>query len=230
MQIIMISLSFILLTVVIYYVMNVVYFKFKRDYLLPILTSTIVIILILLIFNIPYETYMLGGKYIDSILGPAIVALAIPLYKQREVLKQNLVPIIAGVTVGVVIGMSSGIVFSKAFGFSTEIILTLLPKSITTPVAIQIVSTIGGVTSLTAVFVMIAGFTGAIVGPTLFKIIKVDTAIGQGIGYGAASHVIGTSKAIEYGEEAGSMSSVAMILCAVVGSVMGPLMAWIFLM
>lgn len=226
----MISLSFILLTIVIYYVMNKIYFKFQRDYLLPILTSTVAIILILLVFNIPYETYMMGGKYIDSLLGPAIVALAIPLYKQREVLKQNLVPIIAGVIVGVVIGMSSGVVFSKAFGFSTEIILTLLPKSITTPVAIQIASTIGGVSSLTAVFVMIAGFTGAIVGPTLFKFVKVDTAIGQGIGYGAASHVIGTSKAIEYGEEAGSMSSVAMILCAVVGSVMGPLMAWIFLM
>lgn len=226
----MISLLFILLTIVIYYVMNAIYFRFQRDYLLPILTSTVAIILFLIVFNISYETYMLGGKYIDSILGPAIVALAIPLYKQREVLKLNLVPIFTGITVGVVIGMGSGILFTKVFGFSTEIILTLLPKSITTPVAIQIASTIGGVSSLTAVFVMIAGFTGAIVGPTLFKFVKVNTAIGRGIGYGAASHVIGTSKAIEYGEEAGSMSSVAMILCAVVGSIIGPFMAWIFLL
>jgi len=210
--------------------MNAIYFRFQRDYLLPILTSTVAIILFLIVFNISYETYMLGGKYIDSILGPAIVALAIPLYKQREVLKLNLVPIFTGITVGVVIGMGSGILFTKVFGFSTEIILTLLPKSITTPVAIQIASTIGGVSSLTAVFVMIAGFTGAIVGPTLFKFVKVNTAIGRGIGYGAASHVIGTSKAIEYGEEAGSMSSVAMILCAVVGSIIGPFMVWIFLL
>ena len=102
--------------------------------------------------------------------------------------------------------------------FQKKSYLTLLPKSITTPIAIQIASALGGVSSLAAVFVMIAGFTGVLLGPTFFRWLRIDTAIGRGIGLGAAAHALGTSKAMEYGEQEASMSSVAMTLSAIVGS------------
>ena len=230
MQTTMIALLIIGATIIIYFFMNVLYFNYRKTYLLPLLTASVAIILLLLIFNIPYDTYLIGGEWINLFLGPAVVSLAIPLYKQRELLMKSLWPIIAGVLTGVFIGMVSGMLFAKMFGFSQEIVLTLLPKSITTPVAIQIATGLGGISSLAPVFVMIAGFTGAIFGPNFYKWIKIDTAIGRGIGFGAAAHAIGTSKAMEYGEQEISMSSVAMTLCAIIGSLIGPIIAWIFYM
>ena len=225
------SLLIIMATIVIYFVMNFFYFKFRFPLLLPILTSTLLIIILYLMFNVPYETYMVGGKWIDFLLGPAVVALAIPLYKQRELLKTEYVSYYsAGVCHGILVGMVSGMFFAKVFGFSKEIILTILPKSITTPVALQIASGLGGVSSLSVVFVMIAGFTGAIFGPHLMKWVKIETTIGRGIGLGTGAHAIGTSKALELGEEEGSSSSIAMTLCAVVGSIIGPFIAWLFFM
>ncbi len=205
-----------------------IYARYRAVFLLPILTTTIAIIVLLLTFDISYDTYMLGGKWIDALLGPAVVALAIPLYKQRDLLKNNLIPIIGGIFVGSVTAMSSGILFTQLFGFSKQIVLTFLPKSITTPIAMQITSEIGGIPSLAAVFVIIAGLTGAMFADILYKPFHIDTAIGRGIGLGAASHAIGTSKAIEYGEQDASMSSIAMTLSALFGSFLGPIAAMIF--
>ena len=115
--------------------------------------------------------------------------------------------------------MVSGLLFAELFGISRSLILSIIPKSITTPVAIQIASGIGGVPSMTVVFVMIAGFSGVILGPLLLKWIRIRSSLGKGIAFGSASHALGTSKAMEYGELTVSMSSVSMTLCAVLGSV-----------
>ena len=228
MQAIIIGILITISTILIYLAMNIIYYKYHYTLLLPLLTSTVLIITILILINMPYETFMIGGNWIESLLGPAIVSLAVPLYKQRNLLKQNMLPIILGVMVGVLVGIVSGLVFAKMAGFSEELIVTLLPKSITTPIAIQIANSLGGIPSLTAVFVMIAGFTGVILGPLLFKKMKIETAIGRGMALGVASHVIGTSKAFEYGVEEASISSIAMTLCAIIGSIVGPLIAWLF--
>lgn len=228
MRITMLAILFASITIVVYVLMNIFYVKYRRSFLIPILTSTVTMIIILLLFKVPYTTYMIGGKWLDVLLGPAIVALAVPLYKQQDVLKKNVLPIIGGVSVGVVVGMLSGVLFAHLFGFSQDIILSLLPKSITTPIAIQITAAVGGISSLATVFVMIAGFSGVIFGPLLFKWTRVDTAMGRGIGLGAAAHALGTSKAIELGEQEASMSSVAMTLCAIIGSVLGPVLVWLF--
>lgn len=228
MRIMMLTVLFFVLTLATYIVMNFFYVKYRRSFLIPILTSTMAMIVILLLFKVPYTTYMIGGKWLDILLGPAIVALAIPLYKQQDLLRKNVLPIIGGVIMGVLAGMISGVLFAKFFGFSQDIILSLLPKSITTPIAIQITAAVGGISSLAAVFVMIAGFSGVIFGLLLFKWTRMDNAMGRGIGLGAAAHALGTSKAIELGEQEASMSSVAMTLCAIIGSALGPIMMWIF--
>lgn len=205
-----------------------VYVRFSYPILIPVLTTTIFVILLLLAFHVSYDEYMIGGKWINSLLGPAVVALAYPLYKQREMLVKYSVPIIGGVFVGLFAGMISGLVFAEVFGVDRSLILSIIPKSITTPVAIQIATGIGGVPSMTVVFVMIAGFSGVILGPILLKWIRIKSSLGKGIALGSASHALGTSKAFEYGELTVSMSSVSMTLSAVLGSVFGPIVVWLF--
>ncbi|MFD0079325.1 MULTISPECIES: LrgB family protein [Priestia] len=205
-----------------------VYVRFSYPILIPVLTTTIFVILLLLTFHVSYDEYMIGGKWINSLLGPAVVALAYPLYKQREMLVKYSVPIIGGVFVGLFAGMISGLVFAEVFGIDRSLILSIIPKSITTPVAIQIATGLGGVPSMTVVFVMIAGFSGVILGPLLLKWIRIKSSLGKGIALGSASHALGTSKAFEYGELTVSMSSVSMTLSAVLGSVFGPIVVWLF--
>lgn len=229
MKMLVIAILFIALTIIVYFVMNTLYMKVRSPFLIPILTSTIVLISILLVFQVPYETYMIGGKWIDALLGPAIVSLAIPLYKQRALIKQYALSIFIGVGVGVIFGMASGVVFMQLAKFSHELVVTMLPKSITTPIAMQISGELQGYPSLTTAFVIIAGIVGAVSASYLYKFLGITTAVGKGIGYGVASHAIGTSKALEVSDEEGAVSSVAMTLSAIIGSIVGPLYAFLFL-
>ncbi|MEH7606990.1 LrgB family protein [Priestia megaterium] len=228
MQEFFIALFIIIATVALYLVMAKIYVRFSYPILIPVLTTTVFVILLLLVFHISYDEYMIGGKWINSLLGPAVVALAYPLYKQREMLVKYSIPIIGGVFVGLFAGMISGLVFAEVFGIDRSLILSIVPKSITTPVAIQIATGLGGVPSMTVVFVMIAGFSGVILGPLLLKWIRIKSSLGKGIALGSASHALGTSKAFEYGELTVSMSSVSMTLSAVLGSVFGPIVVWLF--
>lgn len=228
MQEFFIAVFIIVATVALYLVMAKVYVRFSYPILIPVLTTTIFVILLLLTFHVSYDEYMIGGKWINSLLGPAVVALAYPLYKQREMLVKYSVPIIGGVFVGLFAGMISGLVFAEVFGIDRSLILSIIPKSITTPVAIQIATGLGGVPSMTVVFVMIAGFSGVILGPLLLKWIRIKSSLGKGIALGSASHALGTSKAFEYGELTVSMSSVSMTLSAVLGSVFGPIVVRLF--
>lgn len=221
---------FAALTVVVYLLTNYLYVRYRKTLLNPVLASTAIIALILVMGNIPYDTYMMGGSWIATLLGPAVVALAIPLYKQRDLLFTNLLPIISGIATGVVVGLTSGVLFTQLFRFSEELILTVLPKSLTTPVAMQVASNLGGIPSLAAVFVMVAGFTGYIIGPSLLNWLHIDSAIGRGIGLGTSAHGMGTAKAFEYGQQEASMSSVAMTLSAVLGALLGPVAAWLLLL
>lgn len=227
MTVLLTAVFFILLTIAMYMLMNMIYVRFNTPFLVPILTTTIVIIIILSLFNVSYETYMIGGEWINAFLGPAIVSLCVPLYKQRDLLKRYLYPIISGVLVGSIVGISTGVLMAKLFQFSDELIATILPKSITTPIAMQVAEELGGIPSLATVFVIVAGLVGILVDKALYKWIKIDTALGRGIGLGAAAHAIGTSKAIEYGEQEASMSSVAMTLSAIIGSVLGPVFGFL---
>jgi len=228
MHIFLLALLFAGLTTVLYLFLNSQYIKYRWTILNPVLTTTVALVIILLAFDVSYETYMLGGQWVGELLGPAVVALAVPLYKQWELLRKNLLPIAIGVTAGAIVGLLSGSLLTKLFGFSAEMVLTMLPKSITTPVAMQMAEAFGGIPSLAAVYVMVAGFTGILVGPWLLKTLRVDSSIGRGIGLGSSAHGLGTAKAFEYGPEEASMSSVAMTLSAVVGSFLGPVIVWLF--
>lgn len=196
--------------------------RFPYRFLIPVIPATFLLILILVLLDIPYETYMIGGEWINKLLGPAVVALAYPLHRQRALLKQMLLPILGGTFTGALIGISTGIWLAKWAGFSDIIISSLGPKSVTTPVAMAIVDESGGITPLAAVFVMIAGIGGAVISSFVLKLFRIDLTLGKGVGLGCASHAIGTASAMESSQLEGSVSTVSMVVSAVLVSVMTP--------
>ncbi|GGN50724.1 MULTISPECIES: LrgB family protein [Oceanobacillus] len=219
----------ITVTIIIYSLILPIHKKVQSPLTLPIVAVSAIMILALLLFDIPYETYMIGGQWIEFLMGPAVVALALPLYRHYDMLKKYMKPIFAGVTIGAFVGVTTGLFMAKALGFERELILALLPKSVTTPVAISIGETLEGPLSLTAVFVVIAGVSGAIISPVIFKLFKLERPIGRGIGMGSASHAIGTATSMDRDALEGSISSIAMILSAIIVSILAPLCALLFL-
>ncbi|MBS4175240.1 LrgB family protein [Bacillus sp. FJAT-49736] len=228
MQQVLLAFSMILLTVFAYFVMTKIYKRYSYPFFIPVLTATTLIIIILLVLHIPYKSYMAGGQWISSLLGPSVVALAYPLYKQRHFLINHLFPILGGVLVGAISGMVSVALLAKILGVNQTLSLSIIPKSLTTPVAIEVARGLGGNPSMAIVGVMIAGIFGVIAAPTIFKLLRVHSPIGRGIALGSASHAIGTSKAAEYSELTFSMSSVTMALCAIICSFLGPIVVWVF--
>jgi len=223
------AIIFIISTVVLFALMYKLHKKYPYPFLLPILTTTIVIVAALLTFHIPFEDYMQGGRYIQHLLGPAVVALAYPLYNQRRLIMKFKYTILSGIFIAMISGLLSVFAMLKLFKMDTDLILTSLPKSLTTPVAMQVSETIGGIAPLTAVFVMIAGFTGALFGPAVYKYSKVTSSIGRGISMGSASHGVGITKLKDYGEEDLSIGSLSMGLSAVIGAVICPIFVFLFI-
>lgn len=212
-------------TITIFIVTKKIYNRYPQPYTLPVLTSTVLIIILLLLFQIPYSTYMTGGHWLDELLGPVVVALAYPLYKQRDLLKQYVFPLLTGVLVGSIVGMCSGLLLTMWLGFKPTMIYSIISKSVTTPVSMDIAHSIGGSSTLAAVFVMIAGIGGAVIGPSILHYTKVTHTIAKGIGMGTASHAIGTARAMENSELEGAVSTVALTISAIVVAVLAPLIA-----
>ncbi|WP_274309329.1 LrgB family protein [Solibacillus daqui] len=225
MQQLLLILFIISSTVLIFVLLNKLYLKVGHPFLLPILTATFLTAIVLLVFNIPYETYMEGGQWISKMLGPAVVALAFPLYNQRELIFKYKYSIIISIVVAMIAGLISVAMLLILFGASHTFLLTSLPKSLTTPVAMQVSEEIGGIAPLTAVLVMVAGFTGAMLGATVFKVCKIDTAISRGVAMGSASHGVGLTRLKEYSDEDLSIGSLSMGLSAVTGAFFIPILA-----
>ncbi|MEK4433146.1 LrgB family protein [Paenibacillus sp. FSL K6-2862] len=218
-----IGIAMIALTVVLYIPATRLYKRIKWPILMPVLTTTAVIVVILLITGIKLDTYMLGGKWIQDLLGPAVVSLAYPLSKHMDVLKRNIIPILGGTLGGSIVGMFTGASVALLLGYPKDIVIALLPKSVTTPVAIQLADQAGGNASFTSLFVMIAGFSGILLGPLMMKWIRIKDNSAYGIGLGSASHALGMARSFEYGENAVALSSVSMIVSAIAGSLFLPL-------
>lgn len=218
-----IGIAMIALTVALYIPATQLYKRIKWPILMPVLTTTAVIVVILLITGIKLDTYMLGGKWIQDLLGPAVVSLAFPLSKHMDVLKRNVIPILGGTLGGSIVGMFTGASVALLLGYPKDTVIALLPKSVTTPVAIQLADQAGGNASFTSLFVMIAGFSGILLGPLMMKWIRIKDNSAYGIGLGSASHALGMARSFEYGENAVALSSVSMIVSAIAGSLFLPL-------
>lgn len=224
----MISITICVATFLVFFLMKKVYTYFYHPILFPVFTSAIIIVSILLVFQIPYQTYMIGGQWIDRLLGPTVVSLALPLYRQRELIIKNYKAILTGIGSALFCGIAIVILLSGVLHLKNEYLMTLIPKSITSPVAMQISEVIDGNPTLAAVFVIITGIIGAIIGPVIYKIFKIETPIAKGVAMGSSAHGIGVGKLTEYGEKTLSMGSVSMTLTAVLGAIILPVFVIIF--
>ncbi|MDI3534603.1 MAG: hypothetical protein PWQ82_968 [Thermosediminibacterales bacterium] len=211
------------ITILLYVSSSFISNKFKNPLCNPIPLSGGLIILLLLFLNVDYQTYMTGGKYIHLLLGPATVALALPLYRQRKLLKRFGIPIITGIAIGSTVGIISTYIFAKFLKTSDIIALSLTPKSVTTPIAMEVSKIIGGIPSLTASVVVFTGILGAVSGPEILKLFKIKNPISIGIAIGTSSHGLGTSRAIKEGEVEGSMSGLAIGVAGIFTAVLTPL-------
>ncbi|WLV24099.1 LrgB family protein [Aciduricibacillus chroicocephali] len=214
-------------TIFIYMLARKISQKYPGPFTIPVLIGTVMIIALLFVLRIPYDVYAQGANWINHLLGPAVVALAYPLYKQWDMLKRNIVPILSGVVVGAISGVASGLILTKLAHIDQKIALSLTPKNVTTPVAMDIAHTIGGVPALAAVFVMFAGIGGAVMSPYLFKLARIRHFLGKGIGIGCASHAIGIAMAMEHSEEEGAAGTVAMGLSSIVVSIITQPLIWL---
>lgn len=175
----------------------------------PLLLAIVFVILFLIITKIDVSIYQRGGNIINMFLGPATVVLAVPLYKQLNSLKNYFIPIMFGVFIGSLAGMLSIIMCSMLLQFEPDIIASLLPKSVTTPIGIEISAQLGGIPSITVLNILVTGILGTIIAEVVFKIFHIQDPVAKGIAIGTSSHAVGTSKALQLGHIEGAMSSLA---------------------
>lgn len=189
----------------------------------PILVTIAALIVILQLSGISYDTYEQGGQYIDFWLKPAIVALGVPLYQHLGQIRRQMLPILVSQLVGCVVGLVSVTLIAFWMGASHEVIISLAPKSVTTPIAMEVCKTAGGIPSLTAAIVVCVGLFGAVFGFKILEVWHIKNPFSQGISMGTASHAVGTSRAMEKGETYGAYSSLGLILNGVLTAMLTPL-------
>ena len=185
----------------------------------PILLTIAVLIIFLKMTHISYETYNKGGHLIEFWLRPAVVALGVPLYLQLEMIKKQLLPILLSQLAGCIVGVISVVLIAKLMGASQEVILSLAPKSVTTPIAMEVTKAIGGIPSLTAAVVVAVG---AICGFKTMKIMHVGSPIAQGLSMGTAAHAVGTSTAMDISSKYGAYASLGLTLNGIFTALLTP--------
>lgn len=188
----------------------------------PVVTAVGLLIVVLLLTDTSYEAYFEGGQFVHFLLGPATVALAIPLYRQFDKLKQLWLPVSVAVIAGVTIGALSSISIASILGASAQTQLSLAPKSVTAPVAMGISEQIGGLPSLTAVLVVVTGILGAVLGTKLLDLMRITDDSIKGIAMGLTAHGIGTARAFQVSPEMGAFSGLAMALSAFATAIILP--------
>lgn len=194
----------------------------------PLLSPPVIamagIVVLLLIFDIPYADYFRGARPIHLMLGPATVGFALPLYNQGARLRKVLVPLLIALLVGSFVGIFSAVFIGSLLGLPHETLLSLSPKSVTTPIAVGIAEKIGGVPSLATVFVMITGIFGAIVANAVMRLVRVKDPLVKGFAMGLSAHGLGTFRAFQINEMAGAFAGLAMALNGLMTAILIPLL------
>lgn len=189
----------------------------------PVVIAIAILVAILLVTDTPYQTYFDGAQFVHFLLGPATVALAIPLYQQMAKLKRNWVAFLSGALLGCATAIVTAMGIAWLLGASPEIVLSLAPKSVTTPIAMGIAEKIGGLPSLTAVLVLITGIVGAIVAQNVLKWIRISDHSISGFALGVTSHGLGTARAFQISQEMGAFAGLAMGVSGAITAVVLPL-------
>jgi predicted murein hydrolase (TIGR00659 family) len=191
----------------------------------PVLIAVLALVLLLKLTGTSYATYFEGAQFVHFLLGPATVALAVPLYFNLGKLKRLWLPLLGGLLAGSLTAVISAVGIARLFGGSMQTLVSLAPKSVTAPVAMGIAEKLGGLPSLTAILVISTGILGAVLGPVVLNWLRVSDQATRGFALGVTSHGIGTARAFQESEQAGAFSGLAMGLNALVTALLLPLLA-----
>ncbi len=198
----------------------------KKDFLFfhPLLLVPILLIILITVTHVSANQYINDAKWLTHMLGPATVAFAVPIYKNLHIVKKYLGTIIISITCGTLVAIFSTFALAKLFHLNYDFITSIMPRSITTPIAIEVSKEVGGLPALTTVFVIITGIIGGVVGPMVIKSLSIKNPIARGLALGMGAHGVGTNKAMEYGKQEATFSSLAMIFAALITLIWGALL------
>lgn len=178
----------------------------------PVLVAAVLIVVVLTVFGISFKQW---GSLVSLMLGPATAVLALNIYQQREILHKNFLSVVIGCTVGCLVSIGAAILLCRLFGTNQVFSISMLPKSVTTAIALGISESGGGIPGITAAAVVFTGIEGAVIVPWLAKLFRITHPVAEGVAIGACSHAIGTSKALEIGKVQGAMSSISLCVCGI---------------
>lgn len=212
------------LTIVLYLATRALYRRLPWPIINPVLVPTLVLVGVLLWLDLPLDQYETGTAPIKALLEPAVVALALPLYQQARQIKAKLKPILACCLVAVVISVSTTLVIGRVMGADAAMLASVATKSITTPLAMSVSQSLGGIPAIAAAIVVVVGVLGALIGFPLLKLFGVTDPEAQGIAMGSAAHAVGTAAAAEQGITQGAFSSLAMVVCGILTALIAPLL------
>lgn len=225
----MLAIVSFLVTILSYLGAKFLYKKNKSVFLSPLLLCPLMLIGLLLSFHIPYDVYNAGTQWITEMLQPAMVALAVPLYKYRSLLKKYGFEIGFGVLGGSVIAVLSSVMYGKWFQLTPQLLDSLAPRSVTTPIAMDVSQTIGGLPMMTASFVIITGIIGLVTGPFILKWCPISEKVSKGMLLGMGAHGAGTAQAYEIGSIEGAIASLTMIFAGLITIMVAPVLVPIIL-
>lgn len=216
-------------SLVVYILARQLYRRFTTPLLVPVMVTIVVVIVLLSATGTDYETYMEGGRLISFFLGPSVVALGIPLYRNLQKMRRAAGAISLAVAAGSIAGVVGAVLPAVALHLPDLVTRSLAPKSVTTPIAISLAESVGGEPGLTAAFVVVTGLFGAVLGPVILRIARVTHPVAWGLAMGTAAHGVGTSLAIEKSPEAGAAAGLGICLCGVATSAITPLLVRLLL-
>ena len=197
--------------------------KFKLAIFNPLFLSIIFIIVFLLAGDIEYANYEKSANLLSYLLTPATVCLAVPLYRQIEVLKKNKLVVLLGLGSGVVSSLATVFILSILLGFSNEMFVTLLPKSVTTAIGMEVASELGGDSTIAAAVIIVTGIVGNMSADIICRVFRIKDPVAIGLAVGCSSHAVGTARALEMGEVQGAMSSLAVAVSGIMTVILAPL-------
>ncbi|MFC3884323.1 LrgB family protein [Bacillus songklensis] len=215
MNTLLLSLGAIVVTLLSYLISKKIY-EYKRIIIFsPIVFAPVIIIILLSFGDMTYETYKKGSNLLSYMLGPATVAFAIPMYKHFQLLKKHSIEILVSVLSGTMIATLSSLFLALLFHLNGQIVNSIIPRSITIPIAVDVSESIGGDPSVTILFVIMTGIWGTMIGPKLIRLLTLRSSVAKGLLMGVAAHGTGTARAFELGKLEGTFSSLAMIITAI---------------
>jgi len=209
----------IMLAMFFYIVGSYIYQKTKMPLFNPLLVATIFLMIYVQLFAIDINTFLTDLSGINVFLGPLIVSLAIPIAKQIDLIKKYLIPIILGSFTGAITSIISVLILGPLFGLEKDIINSIIPKSATTPIAIEVSSRLGGIRAITVAVVVLSAVLGVVIIPTIIKIMKIKDPRIIGMGLGSTAHAVGTAKALEIDPIAGAISGISLVISGIVTAI-----------